>query len=151
VTYRERLLPSPWIYLAAGFLIPASLLVFAPISWVAGVVCALVLFGGSCLALVATSPVVEIADGEFRAGRARIPLSLTADPEGFRGAEATAKRGPELDARAYLCLRGWIDPIVRVHITDPADPAPYWVVSTRHPEDLVAALNTARAGASPAG
>jgi hypothetical protein len=96
---------------------------------------------------VTTSPVVEIADGEFRAGRARIPVRFTASPESFRREEATAKRGPELDARAWLCLRGWIDPIVRVHITDPDDPAPYWVVSTRHPDELVAALQRARSAA----
>jgi hypothetical protein len=148
VTYRERLLPSAWVYLAVALLIPACLLVFAPISMVAGVVSAIVLFGGACFGLVATSPVVEIAGGEFRAGRARIPVRFTSNPESFRREEATAKRGPELDARAWLCLRGWIDPIVRVHITDPDDPAPYWVVSTRHPEELVAALDKARSSSA---
>jgi hypothetical protein len=34
---------------------------------------------------------------------------------------------------------------VRVPILDPADPAPYWVLSTRHPERLAAALEEARA------
>jgi len=27
-----------------------------------------------------------------------------------------------------------------VEITDPADPAPYWLVATRHPEELARAL-----------
>jgi hypothetical protein len=143
VTYRERLWPSFWMYLAFTLLIPACLLVFLPISVPAGIVSAIVLFGAACLSVALTSPVIEIADGEFRAGRARIPLSFTADPEGFRGAEATAARGVDLDARAWLCLRGWVDPVVRVRVTDPADPAPYWVVSTRHPDLLVAALQAA--------
>lgn len=145
VTYRERLLPSAWVYLAVGFLIPATLLVFVPISWVAGVVAATLLFGGVVLALIASSPVLEVGGGQFRAGRARIPLRYTAEPEGFRGEAATAARGTDLDARAWLCLRGWIDPVVRVRITDPDDPAPYWVVSTRHPDRLVAALTSAGA------
>jgi hypothetical protein len=50
----------------------------------------------------------------------------------------------DLDARAWLCIRGWIDPVVRVQVTDPSDPAPYWVVSTRNPDQLVAALQAAR-------
>jgi hypothetical protein len=37
-------------------------------------------------------------------------------------------------------LRPWVDGVVRVALTDPADPAPYWLVSTRRPEVLAAAL-----------
>jgi hypothetical protein len=33
---------------------------------------------------------------------------------------------------------------VRVTVTDPQDPTPYWLVSTRHPEKLVEALQAAR-------
>ena len=29
---------------------------------------------------------------------------------------------------------------VRVEITDPADPAPYWLLSTRHPDRLARAI-----------
>ncbi|BDZ46881.1 DUF3093 domain-containing protein [Naasia aerilata] len=143
MTYRERLSPSPWMYLALALLIPASLLVFLPISVPAGIACAIVLFGGACLFVALSAPVVEVADGHLRAGRARIPLEFTAAPEAFRGAAATAARGVDLDARAWLCIRGGIDPVVRVQVTDPADPAPYWLISTRNPDLLVAALQAA--------
>jgi len=133
------------MYVVAGLLIPASLLVFTPISPVAGITVGLVLFGAAVAGLLAWAPVLEVAGGEFRVGSARIPLGYTANPEGFRGAEATAARGVNLDARAWLCLRGWVDPVVRVQITDPDDPVPYWVVSTRRPEDLVDALKAAEA------
>jgi hypothetical protein len=33
---------------------------------------------------------------------------------------------------------------VRIDLADPDDPTPYWFVSTRHPERLVAALERAR-------
>jgi hypothetical protein len=49
-----------------------------------------------------------------------------------------------LDGRAYLCLRGWISPVVRVELDDPDDPTPYWLVSTRRPAQLVAALAEGR-------
>ena len=29
---------------------------------------------------------------------------------------------------------------MKVQITDPADPAPYWLISTRHPERLAGAV-----------
>jgi hypothetical protein len=144
VTYRERLSPSPWIYVATALLIPASLLVFAPISLPVGIVTAIVLFGGACVLLFATAPVIEVRDGEFRAGRAHIPLRFTGEARGYRKEAATAARGVDLDARAYLCLRGWVDPVLRVEVTDPDDPTPYWVVSTRRPDQLADALRAAR-------
>ena len=41
---------------------------------------------------------------------------------------------------AFLMLRAWVGPVVRVEITDPDDPTPYWVFSVRNPEALVTAL-----------
>ncbi len=34
--------------------------------------------------------------------------------------------------------------MVWIHVTDEQDPTPYWLISTRHPEQLVAALDAAR-------
>jgi hypothetical protein len=77
-------------------------------------------------------------------------VQLTGTPEPLHGDAARAARGTELDARAWTVLRGWVDGVVRVPLLDPADPAPYWVVSSRHPEELVAALDRARAAAAGA-
>jgi hypothetical protein len=55
--------------------------------------------------------------------------------------------GPEADARAYLLLRPYLKRTVRVTVRDDRDPAPYWLVSSRHPEALAAAvtaISTAR-------
>ena len=86
------------------------------------------------------APRVEVADGWLRAGRARI------SGEFLRGAEpldpdATRRAaGVEADARAYLLLRPYLKRSVRVRVHDPADPTPYWLVSTRHPEQLATAI-----------
>jgi hypothetical protein len=48
--------------------------------------------------------------------------------------------GPGADARAYLLLRPYLKRAVKVEITDPADPAPYWLLSTRHPDRLAGAI-----------
>jgi len=140
-TYRERLSPSLWIFLAIGLVIPASILVFAPISLVTGIIVAIVLYAGSAAILFFASPVLMIADGMFRAGKATIPLSFLRDPVALTGNSAVLARGQKLDARAWLCIRGWIQPVVKVTVHDPNDPVPYWLVSTRNPTELVAALN----------
>lgn len=139
--YQERLWPAPWVFIATALVIPASLLVFLPISPTAGIVCACVLYGAIVVALLVTTPAVTVDDALFVAGRARLPRTVVAGVTAFTGAEATAERGTQLDARAWLLLRGWIPGLVKVQLDDPSDPTPYWLVSTRHPEELSAALN----------
>jgi hypothetical protein len=138
--YRERLWPAPWVFISTALVIPASLLVFLPISTTAGIVCAVVLYAAIVVALLATSPLVEVDDQLFVAGRARLPLVVVSNATAFTGVEAGAQRGTQLDARAWLLLRGWIPGLVKVQLDDPSDPTPYWLVSTRHPEQLAAAL-----------
>jgi hypothetical protein len=140
MAYRERLWPSAWVFVATALVIPASLLVFLPISPIAGVVSAVVMYGAIVVVLLATSPVIEVTDGMLRVGRAQIERSYVGAVTAHRGADATAERGVRLDARAYLLLRGWVDGVVRIEITDDADPTPYWLASTNRPDELVAAL-----------
>jgi hypothetical protein len=145
--YREKLNPSVWLYVIALLVIPASLLVFLPINVWVGVAVAVVLYAGCVVLLLLASPVLEVTDSEFIAGRARLPIAFVGAIEGFRASEATLERGQRLDARAWLVIRGWIDPVLKVEVTDPKDPVPYWLVSTRQPDELKSALEKAKAGA----
>ena len=142
--YRERLWPSPWIIVIAALVVPASLLTFAAIDLIVGAVTGIVLFGGVVAIATASAPVIEVSNGMLRAGSARVPLSFVGDVLVARGADARHERGPGLDARAHLVLRPDIDPIARIALTDPEDPAPYWVVSSRRPEELAAAIAAAK-------
>jgi hypothetical protein len=142
--YRERLWASTWVFLAMALVIPASLLVFWPISVTAGIIVALVLYAGCCGILVLASPVVVVTSELLTAGRARLPLEFAGEAIAYREPEATRQRGVELDARAWLLIRGWVAPVVRIEITDPADPTPYWLLSTRRPDELVAAIERAK-------
>ena len=139
--YREKLWPSPWLFIIIALVIPASLLVFLPISLLVGVLTAAGLYLGSAALLVLASPTVRVSGGVLTAGRATIETTLLGDAVPFEGAEATLERGQRLDARAWLCLRGWVDPVVKIPLEDPDDPTPYWLVSSRNPEGLKAALS----------
>jgi hypothetical protein len=140
VRYRERLWPAWWIFLATALVIPASLLVFLPISPLAGVVSAIVLYVGIVVVLLTTTPVIEVDERMLRVGRARIERSFVGTVTAHTGEDAFAERGPRLDARAWLALRGWLPAVVRIEIVDPADPTPYWLVSSRRPRELATAL-----------
>jgi hypothetical protein len=141
-SYRERLIPGPWLFIACALLIPAGLLIMLPISTELGIIGAIVLYAGAVAFLLGTTPRIEVTDQEFRAGKATLPREFVGPAIALRGEDAFIARGRELDARAYVLLRGFVRDVVRVQNTDPEDPAPYWVVSTRHPDRLVAALGS---------
>ena len=142
--YREKLWPSPWIYIACLLLVPSSILVLAPLSVPAGIATGIILYLAVVGSLTLTAPVIEVADGTLRAGRAEIPLSQTGEAVAADDADARLERGTGLDARAFLVIRGWVSPVVRVPITDARDPAPYWLLSSRRPKELAAAINGSR-------
>ncbi|GAB2447286.1 hypothetical protein HD599_001584 [Conyzicola lurida] len=142
--YREKLWPAPWLFISTALVIPASLLVFLPINTTAGIVVAIVLYLVCVALLILGAPTIEVTDTEFRAGRASLPLSIAGTVEGFSGEEARAERGTRLDARTWLLIRAWISPLVKIQNLDERDSAPYWVVSTRHPDAVVAAVETAK-------
>lgn len=93
---------------------------------------------------------VAVEQGTFRAGRAHVPLHHVGEVTALDGEGVRRQAGVDADARAYLLLRPYLKRGVRVDIADPADPAPYWLVSSRRPEELARAVEAARAGGLPA-
>jgi len=142
--YRERLWPAPWLFISTALVIPASLLVFLPINQTVGVIVAIVLYLGIVALLLVAAPAIEVTRDEFLAGKARLPIPVIGDVAAFDGDEGRLERGQRLDARAWLMIRGWIDPVVRIELVDDNDPTPYWLVSSRRPEAVISALATAK-------
>lgn len=144
-SYTERVLPGVGGWAAAlGFALVLGIALWPASRAIAVGTGALAAVAG-LVALWWTSPVVAVHDGELRAGRARIPVSVlgqvtTLDAEAMR-----TQLGPRLDARAYVCLRAWARTGVRVELEDPQDPTPYWLVSTRSPQRLADALRASHA------
>ncbi len=143
-TFREVLRPSWWMYLIAGFMIPTTILVMAPINFFLGVILSLVVYALIVIPMFTTSPTITLTEKELRVGKAHIDRAFIGSVSAYSGNYAVAARGPELDARAWIFLRGWVNPVVRVDIMDPNDPTPYWLFSTRKPEEIVAALRAGR-------
>ncbi|MGA7149249.1 MAG: DUF3093 family protein [Microbacterium sp.] len=143
--YRERLGPSLWVLVSAAVAAPMAALVFAPIdSTVALAVGGLV--GVAVIALlVAGAPVIRVKAGELRAGRARIGVEHLGVPQVLRGEDARQARGAGLDPRSWHVIRGGIDGVVVVPVTDPDDPTPSWVIASRTPDRLAAAVGRAQA------
>jgi hypothetical protein len=141
VLFRERLWPSPWLYLSTALIIPATLIVFAPISLPVGVTVAILLYAAIVAVLLASSALIEVTDTTLRAGRAHIARAYLGRAVIFSGEEATQERGVRLDARAWLLIRSSVASVVKIPIEDPDDAVPYWLISCRRPRSFAAALN----------
>jgi len=83
---------------------------------------------------------VRIQDGELWVGQAHVPLRFVGEIEVIPRDGKRKALGPGLDPAAYLLHRAWVGPMLRVRLTDPEDPTPYWIFSTRRPEQLRRAL-----------
>jgi Transcription initiation factor TFIID, subunit TAF1 len=83
---------------------------------------------------------VRMEGGELHVGDASLPVRHVGRVEIVPKADKQVALGPDLDPSAFLLHRGWVGPVVRVEVTDPEDPTPYWIFSVRDPGRLVTAL-----------
>jgi len=141
-TYRERLhVPLRWWVQATMFLATLWLaLVVALPGWFAWTASAVLLAAIYGLFAWLGSAEVAVRDGVLYAGTARIPLSQLGPAHALDKDATRRVHGVEADARAFLVTRPYISRSVKVVIDDPRDPAPYWLISSRHPRTLAAAL-----------
>ena len=144
VVYRERLSPSLWTLLSAAVVAPMIALVFVPLDPTIALGVGAAVAVALIALLVLSSPVVEVRGAELRVGRAHIDVAELGDAEALWGEDARAARGTGLSRSAWHLLRGGIDPVAKVVVTDPGDPVTEWVFSTRTPDRVVAAIRRAQ-------
>lgn len=140
--YRERLsVPVSWWIIATAAVITLFVITAVPAGLLAGTA-----VGGIAAVLLVTlfirygGAVIAVDADKLRAGRAAIEREYLGQAEPLSGEDARNAFGRDCNPAAYLVLRSYLPGAVRVEITDPRDPAPYWLIATRNPERLAAAL-----------
>ncbi len=150
VRYRERLW-VPWWWWPLGFGLAA--IIAAQVNralWEADVppwipyAALFVVAAGALLWLGRAEVAVVARDGqvELCAGRAHLPTSVISRTAEVPRSAKSAALGRQLDPTAYVLHRGWVGPMVLAVLDDPDDPTPYWLVSCRHPDKVLAALTS---------
>lgn len=144
--YRERL-GVPWwawplgLALSAFFALEVFLGSTRGLAWLPYAI----LLPATAAGLIALGRVVVRVDGgELRVDDAHIPVSFVTEVNVLDARAKAALLGPAARPYAFVVQRPWISGGVRVVIDDPADPTPYWVVSSRHPAELASAIVAAR-------
>jgi hypothetical protein len=175
--YHERLwVPVSWWLLGlVVMVILAAELAAGFGELVVAAIYAVLLGGGAAMLLSWSRPRIEVAGGDLTAGRARLPLAVAGEVTALDRAQTRAIIGPRADPAAFILIRPYLREAVYVEVTDPAfgtvrrrrlrwrrwrlhlevtEPAlgaPYWLVATRRPAELAAAINSARPAARAGG
>ncbi|MGH3277223.1 MAG: DUF3093 domain-containing protein [Streptosporangiaceae bacterium] len=154
-SYSERL-RVPTSYWGLGFI---TMVTFATFAWagfslVVAAASYLVLLGvpGVALWLWGNASVV-VTDGELRAGREAIPVARAGHVQALDKEQTVKLRGPLADPAAFMLIRPYLDRAVYIEIPEVPGAAaagsgcPYWLVGTRNPEALAAAIAASRSQA----
>jgi hypothetical protein len=96
------------------------------------------------------SATVIVRDGELWVGEAHLPLGYVGETQIVPANMKRGVLGPAFDPAAFALHRSWVGPMVWIQLTDENDPTPYWLLSTRDPERLVAALYSGEHSAAAA-
>jgi hypothetical protein len=140
--YSETLVvPASWWVMGAA-LVGAVFWVFVVVAPLLVALVAALVAAGLVMAGLTRYGAVRVAtdpDG-FSAGRALLPYRYVGTVEALDADATRQALGIDADARAYLLVRAYCRGAVKVAVADRADPAPYWLVSTRHPAALAASL-----------
>ena len=71
---------------------------------------------------------------------AHLPASVIARSAEVPRSAKSAALGRQLDPAAYVVHKAWVGPMVLLVLDDPDDPTPYWLISTKHPDKVLADL-----------
>lgn len=86
--------------------------------------------------------VADGADVQLWAADAHLPASVVSRSAAVPRSAKSAALGRQLDPAAFVLHRTWVGPMALVVLDDPDDPTPYWLVSTRAPDQVLAALRS---------
>lgn len=140
--FEERLRPAWWMWLLFLGLGATVLIALAPIAVWLGVGLGVLAVALSAALAYGRAASIVVTDEHLQVGRARIERRFVGTVEAFTDAEDVRRvRGPELDARSYMNFSASASGLCRIEIVDPVDPTPYWLTSTRAPEELAEAVN----------
>ena len=142
IVYQERVRPNFGTFLATAALIPAITLVSEPFDFRIGLIIGSVLVVAIWWAMFFLSPVIRVREKSLSVGVVSIPRSLLGRIEVIAKDQIFQERGPKLEPAAFKVFQGTVKTAVKIEISDPSDPTPYWIISTRKPIQLASALES---------
>jgi hypothetical protein len=142
--YSELVTPKWTSFLPLALILPTLWLTFAPINALVGITLGAIGTLVVAWLMLANSFKIVVSANVIRVGKASIETRFIGVCKEVPFASRFAQRIPNLDPRAFLKLKNSQKGLVKLEIVDKKDPTPYWVVSTKHPGQLIAAIEQAK-------
>jgi hypothetical protein len=141
-TFREVIRPPLWLILFIYFMLFSLVLaIWAAFDNQTALVSALIAIVAGALLIFMASEEITCDGEQLRVGKAHIEYEFCGAVTVLRRSEFLLARTREADPAAYLVLLFWVSEGVKIEITDPRDPTPYWLISTKRGSDLKEALS----------
>ena len=151
--YRERLrVPLAWWLLAMPSALILGATLYAGLTGPWPVIIMAILVAGCAVLLITMGlGTLEVRDGTLRAGKDVLPLTAVSEVVCLDEKQTTRLRGPLADPAARLYSRPYLKESVYLVVAPPSPAGPYWLIGTRHPAELAAAVERCRvqAGREP--
>ena len=138
--YKEWVIPNWTSFIPVLAVFPTLWLTLLPIDETLGVLLGIVLTVVVVLMMLAKSARISVDENYLSVAQAVIERKFVVAVEVVSQEDGFAARGSGLDPRAWIHFQGSVKTMARVFIDDPEDPTPYWLFSTRRPEELANAL-----------
>lgn len=146
--YRERVLPGPTILLLGlGLFLMVGVAYSAAFGSLIGIALGLISGAIYFIFAVTTAPQirVDVFDGRavLTAGRASVDLATIGSAQELSHEQRLdVSRGVRNDT-AFSIIKGKL-PVIELEISDPLDPHGHWCLSSRSPDKLIQAIDSAR-------
>jgi hypothetical protein len=148
--YSERMW-TPWWWYPVGSLVGVLLgaeFAFIIPTWLTWLPIVLSVLVSLLLVWRLGSATIRVQDGALLAGDRSLPLTRIAQAIDLTPTELRRVVGRHGDPLAHNFIRSWVGPGLQLVLTDqPAEddriPEPYWLISTRHPDRVIAAIDAA--------
>ena len=151
--YRERLyVPLAWWLLAVPIVLILGGTLYAGLPWPWPIVIVGGLGVGCAALLIAFGrATIEVDDRVLRAGSTVLPATAISEVVALDERQSARLRGPRADPAARFYSRPYLKESVYVAVDPGASGdgvhhrrVPYWLIGTRHPADLAAAIERCR-------
>jgi hypothetical protein len=142
--YVERLTVRPvWWAVALGVAVLAAAELAAGFHWKVGLLAlAAALIPAVSVLAILSRLTIRVDERGLHAGGRTMTYDEMESVEALDARQTKAQVGPGADPAAFLVFRGYVRESVVVRPLDPR-PVPYWLVSTRRPAQVVAAVERA--------
>jgi hypothetical protein len=90
---------------------------------------------------IAMRSTISIDGQELRIDQAHIEVKYLGGVEKLTSPQMRLLRTRDADPAAFLAIKFWLSTGVKITLSDPRDPTPYWLVTSKRGEEIAALLN----------